>query len=52
MSEEEIKHLDDNEIMLECIRLILQKKNIDRVEDIMTESLKLFNFVKNKGKDV
>ena len=52
MSEEEIKHLNEDEIMLECVKLILQKNNIHRLEDLLTESKKLFNFIKNKGNDV
>ena len=52
VSEEEIKHLNEDEIMLECVKLILQKNNIHRLEDLLIESKKLFNFIKNKGDDV
>lgn len=52
MSEEEIKHLNEDEIMLECVKLILQKNNIHRLEDLLTESQKLYKFIKSKGSDV
>jgi hypothetical protein len=54
MSEKEISKLkkikSDRELMLECVRLILGKNKIDHLNDILSESRKLYNFVVEERK--
>ena len=49
MSEKDIRKLkkitDDQELMLECVRLILNKNKIDHLNDILADSKKLYDFI-------
>jgi|GEM_PF-4818056 len=50
MSEEEIKGLSDQELMLKCVELILSKNKIHHLNDILDESKKLYDFIITKRK--
>jgi hypothetical protein len=49
MSEKDIKKLkkieNDRELMLECVKLILNKNKIHHLNDILSESRKLYDFI-------
>lgn len=54
MSDKEIKKLkkieNDRDLMLECVRLILNKNKIHHLNDILDESRKLYNFIVEERK--
>lgn len=49
MSEIELYNLsninNNQELMLECVKLILNKNKIDHLDEIINDSKKLFNFI-------
>ncbi len=54
MSEKDIRKLKkiegDRDLMLECVRLILNKNKVDHLNDILSESKKLYNFIVEERK--
>lgn len=41
---------NDKELMLECVRLILNKNKIHHLNDILAESKKLYDFIVEERK--
>jgi len=50
MSNEEVGKLNDQELMLKCVELILNKNKIHHLNDILDESKKLYDFIVSKRK--
>ena len=44
------KEKSDQELLLKCVELILNKNKVHHLNDIIAESQKLFNFIKSNGK--